>query len=230
MAIGGRVLRGTVLRSGRHWRVPWGIARGVRMVVTDGTPLHEYLGTTEIEIAGHIRRLATPGTRCFDIGGEVGYYALVLAKLTQARVATFEFRDMEIGRIRDNLALNPAIGGRVTVVKAYVAEQHVDEPRAETIDDLVRADDLFAPGLLKIDVEGAEANVLRGAREYLRSARPHLVIETHSADLEGDCLALLRDVGYEPLIVEQRTWLREHRGRGHNRWLVAQGDVTVSRS
>jgi hypothetical protein len=49
-----------------------------------------YLGLYEIELNRHLRRLCTPGTPSFDVGGGMGYDALVLARLTRAPVASFE--------------------------------------------------------------------------------------------------------------------------------------------
>ncbi|HEV2998619.1 MAG TPA: FkbM family methyltransferase [Solirubrobacteraceae bacterium] len=224
MSIAGRTLRATVLRPGRVWRVPWGIARGLRFEVQARAPLHTYLGTAEIELAGSIRELARPGTRCFDVGGDSAYYALLLARLTGAGVVSFEFDPGAIARMERNLALNPELAGRVEIVPAYVAHERVASPRAETLDVLIAEGEVFEPDLLKIDVEGAEAGVLAGARELLRSRRPHVIIETHSRALEEECLRSLREAGYEtPRIIDPRRWLPERRGEGHNRWIVAPG-------
>jgi hypothetical protein len=224
MSIAGRTLRATVLRPGRTWRVPWGIARGLRFEVQARAPLHTYLGTAEIELAGSIRELARPGTRCFDVGGDSAYYALLLARLTGAGVVSFEFDPEAIGRMERNLALNPGLAGLVEIVPAYVAHERVGSPRAETLDLLIAEGEVFEPDLLKIDVEGAEAGVLAGARELLGSRRPHVIIETHSRALEEECLGSLREAGYEtPRIIDPRRWLPERRGEGHNRWIVARG-------
>src|ERR1700682_131320 len=61
-------LRRRYMRPGVR-RVPIGIGAGLRMEVDPAAPVHIYLGTAEVEIARHLRRLATPGARCFDIGG-----------------------------------------------------------------------------------------------------------------------------------------------------------------
>ena len=79
--------------------------------------------------------------------------------------------------------------------------------RSETIDvDVRRLDDLLpadlAPRLVKIDVEGAELGVLRGAEATLAEHRPLLLLEhgLGSADEYGthprDVFALLDGLGY----------------------------------
>jgi hypothetical protein len=223
MSAVGRALRATLVRPGRAWRIPIGLGRGLRMEVDPHAPLHAYLGTAEIEIAGHIRRLARPGSRCFDVGGHDGYYAMVLARLTGSQVASFEFDDECVSRMRRNLALNQQLAGQVRIIETYVAHEHLQTPRTDTLDGLIAAGQVFEPDLIKIDVEGAETSVLGGAQELLRAAHPHLVIETHSASLEGECVRLLQAAGYSPEVVEQRRWLSENRGEAHNRWIVAEG-------
>jgi FkbM family methyltransferase len=51
-----------------------------------------------------------------------------------------------------------------------------------TLDDLC-AEQGFTPDLVKIDVEGYEASVLRGAQNVLRAGRPKLFLEIHPRDL-----------------------------------------------
>jgi hypothetical protein len=39
------------------------------------------------------------------------------------------------------------------------------------------------PDVIKIDVEGAEANVLRGARRFLERGKGHIILEAHPSAL-----------------------------------------------
>jgi Methyltransferase FkbM domain len=218
----GRLARATLLRPGRPWRVPVGLARGLRLEVDPRAPLHVYLGTAEIEIARYVRELAQPGMCCLEVGSHNAYYALILARLTGGRIVALDFDEQALARIARNLALNPSVAGGVEVVRAYVAHERDPAVGAETLDHLVACGRVPRPDLLVIDVEGAEATVLSGARELLCDARPQLIVETHSAIAEADCLAQLHACGYRPQIVPQRRWLAERR-RGHNRWLIARG-------
>jgi FkbM family methyltransferase len=52
------------------------------------------------------------------------------------------------------------------------------------------------PGLLKIDVEGAEVLVLAGAHRLLRHSRPAIVLEVHNQDAYRACVDLLKPAGY----------------------------------
>jgi hypothetical protein len=70
------------------------------------------------------------------------------------------------------------------------------EGRAETV-DLVRLDDFYlsqAPGLIKIDVEGVDLAVLRGAARLLAEASPVLLFESFGHK-EG-CQRLLATYNY----------------------------------
>jgi FkbM family methyltransferase len=61
----------------------------------------------------------------------------------------------------------------------------------------VGAEGLGAPGLIKIDVEGAEAMVLRGAAKTVAQYRPTIFLATHGDAVHAECLAILRSWDYE---------------------------------
>jgi len=95
-------------------------------------------------------------------------------------------------------------------------------------DGVVRLDDELADGagirpvgLLKVDVDGPEVEVLTGARRLLAERRPHVIVETHSPALERECARLLAEAGYRPRVVAHRRRLPQDRPGTHNRWLIA---------
>jgi methyltransferase FkbM-like protein len=214
-------MRSALMRPGRIRRVPFGLARGLWLEVDQGSTLHVYLGTAELEVARHLRRFAQPGYRIFDVGSNNGYYALALSRRTGAEAAAFDFADRELQRIRRNVARNPPLDRLVSVVPAYVCATVDPAQRADTLDRL--AGRLFVPDVLKIDVEGGEVEVLAGAQGILADRRPHVVVETHGRELERACAQVLAGHGYRPVVVSQRRVLREGRPNPDNRWLVAAG-------
>lgn len=213
-------MREVLMRPGRVRRIPLGLAEGLRFEVDPADAVHLYLGTAEVEIARHIRRLARPGCHCFDIGGHNAYYAMILARLTGEEVVSFDFTTEAIERMIRNLALNPSVAPLVSLQQAYIAHESNPTVNSSTLDAIVATQGLRPPDFIKIDVEGAEASVLRGARNVLEH-RPHLVIETHGREVEQECLHLLAGLHYSLTVVGQRRWFREHR-IPHNRWVIAQ--------
>jgi hypothetical protein len=219
----GTRLRDVVEASGRTWRIPFGPARGMRFEFDRHLPLDFWFGIYESEIAGHVRRLCSPGYTSFDIGSYNGYYALMLARLTGDRVIAFESDAEACGAIVRNCGANPTIGRLVDVHHAYVAFEANPAVNAVTLDELVQSGRLPVPDLIKVDVDRAEGSVLAGAKGILVERQPHLIVETHSTELERECGDLLLAAGYAPQVVSQRRWLRENRPIAHNRWLVARG-------
>jgi predicted RNA methylase len=219
-----RDTRKALLPGGLHFRrIPFGITRSLRIE----NDLHQYvylwLGLYEYETQRHLRRLAIVGAHAYDIGAASGVASLALAKLTKRTVVAFEADPEALVGLTAHLAANPRYRGLIEVERRFVGRA--------TDSTTVRLDDYVVgrepPTLLKIDVEGAELDVLLGALQLLRQHRPHLLVETHSYRLEQDCGDLLLEIGYRPLIIPRRRRLKEDRPAVHNRWLVAEGAAPV---
>lgn len=218
------VLRRTARRLiepavGSPRRIPFGPGRGLRLEGDPWPSLDLWLGLFESELAPYVRQFCAPGIPCVDVGGYNGYYALVFALLARAPVRTYDADESARTRTLNNLALNPAAGSYVEFRLARVGAQ-----TRPSLGEVRLDDDLAtwpAVGLLKIDVEGAEADVLRGATGILRDRRPKLIVETHASELEHECGEILLSHGYTPVVVTPRRWLAQNRPAQHNRWLVA---------
>jgi hypothetical protein len=97
--------------------------------------------------------------------------------------------------------------------------------QVETLDSLLSCEGINAPALLKIDVQGAELDVLRGGAATVRAARPDVLIEVSFLELyEGQPTAhqlfeWLLDCGYG---LERVGSVSTHRG------LVVQADFLFS--
>lgn len=85
----------------------------------------------------------------------------------------------------------------------------------DSIDGLI-AKGYKVPDIIKIDVEGAEYDVLLGARKTIEQNHPFILLATHDCHLHGvqqKCVALLQELGYD----------LEHTGR-HNKYMEGLDD------
>jgi FkbM family methyltransferase len=195
----------------RPVRILAGPLRGWRWIPASA-PHGCWLGTFERAEQDLVARVVRPGDVIYDLGAHAGFYTLLAAKLTgpTGRVVAFEPVPRNLGYLRRNLALNHC--ENVTVVAAAVADRsgtaRFQEGPLTTVGTLaqeggydvqvVALDDYDgpAPRVIKMDVEGAEAAVLRGARRVLREVRPIVLLSTHSTALREECVALLREAAY----------------------------------
>ena len=164
------------------------------------------------EIALLKRGRLKPGARVFDLGAHQCIVAMMLAKIVgpDGRVIALEANrhNAEIGERNrvlnqiENLRVVPAAVAREagTIVFSRGLNAKVDKGNgafgrtsvpAFSVDDLARTHG--TPGVLFIDVEGFECEVLRGAHETLSSA-PDLFVEVHTRcgleDYGGSCREL----------------------------------------
>lgn len=147
-----------------------------------------------------------PGDVCVDVGANVGAVALFLAKSVGAsgKVHCFEPGPVFFSRLKQNIELNQSITSVVELHNLGVSEKSgelhwVEDPefpgnafmfgdRGVKI-EVVTLDAYLGPRLkrldfLKLDVEGMEIEVLRGAQEILGKFRPKVFMES-LMDFEG---------------------------------------------
>ena len=80
------------------------------------------------------------------------------------------------------------------------------------------------PLLQKMDVDGAEQQILNGAKAINALSDVRWLIETHSGRLELHCDRILRDADFRTTIIPNAPWrifLPELRPIDHNRWMAA---------
>ncbi len=216
-------MRPLLPQGARFRRLPLGVGRGLVMEVDFDRDARFWLGLYEVELARHVRELCVPGTSSFDLGSESGYYALVFARRSGGRALAVEADATTCERLRRNVVANASLSQRIDVLEARVARLTDAATGAVSIDDLAYREGGFVPDLVKMDVEGSEVAALRGAQRLLAERKPHVIIETHSKDLDAGCRWLLEDHGYTTQTVEPRSWMPEVRTLEFNRWLVARG-------
>jgi FkbM family methyltransferase len=164
-----------------------------------------------------------PGGFAIDVGANVGVYAVTAALRVgpAGRVIAVEADDDYVPRLRGNLERNDLANVEVVAAAAGPTDGEVEliiaaDRAFSSIKPLVayrgagaarqvpqvRLDTLWhdagepAVGFVKVDVEGAELEVLAGAGELLERCRPALVVEVSSAT-EPEVRSTLAALGYE---------------------------------
>jgi FkbM family methyltransferase len=172
-----------------------------------------------------VRETVRPGSVVWDIGADVGLFSFAAATAAGAggHVLAVEPDTWLVGLLRRSAALPgdrapveilaTAIGEATGVARFHVATRnretshlagfgHRADVRAVLPVPTLTLDALLAhtpaPDVLKIDVEGAELLVLRGARHLLATARPILICDVAEANARP-VRALLAEHGYRVL-------------------------------
>ena len=206
----------------RPRRIRVGLLKGLQFTVDTACKSQRIVGLDEVEIAAPLRKLADECVSAVDIGANDGWYALYFASRPNIhRVVACEPDAEQLENFAANFGLNPPnLAAKVTRVDQFIGDR--EGAGWDKLDAIARG--LPGPVLLKIDVDGGEMGVLRGGEELIRSGAARIVLETHSAELEEDCLEFLRSRGYTCEVV-RNGWYRavvpESRALPHNRWLVA---------
>ena len=204
----------------RPFAVHAGLLRGLTFEIDVRVDTQQLTGLYEREIRSAVRRFASRACTALDIGAGEGYYTLYFASRPGIRKVIACEPDLERLRLLErNLALNPAHGTE----KVSVHPVCVGVAGSQDLETLLKGNP--EPMLLKIDVEGAELEVLESGKDVLGRRDLMLIIETHSPELERECHAFLRRLGYE-CTIRKNGWYRkivpELRHLPHNRWLIAE--------
>lgn len=213
----GKVLRAPLRLIPRTAVVPilQGRLRGKKWVV--GSSNHGcWFGSYEYEKQRAFQRAIKPGDVVYDIGANVGFYTLLSSVLTgdQGRVYAFEPLPRNLRDLREHIEINGIVNCRV--IEAAVAQEDGEacfDPslnrsqgrlsasgtilvRTVALDSLLRQTSISPPSLMKIDIEGAEVECLRGAARTITSSRPIIFLATHGPDLHAACLGMFAKWGY----------------------------------
>lgn len=188
-----------------------------------------------------VPRLLAGRSRAIDVGANRGVWSVQLARSARA-VEAFEpnpacvreLRRVVGGRVRIHsvalsdhagqatLRFDPGNTGVATIERSNTLTQNAGIRRIVEANVPVATLDSFGfddVGLIKIDVEGHEEAVLRGATQTLRTGRPSLVVETedrHNPGAPARVEALLRAAGYAALVLHEAELVTTDEARRRN--------------
>ena len=193
-------------------------------------------GIYERELSAVFRCLIGPQDAVLDVGANEGYFTVLAASLTSGLVVAVEPQSRCAEVLQDNLALNPtgevqvhrvALGDRCgsgelclsSDVNPGAASLVTSRPgwsreRVElvTLDALAQQCHWGRFRLIKLDCEGSEESILRGATEFLRGRQADFISVDYHTGIVGEGAALriddlLRCHGYELAQAGNGCWL-----------------------
>lgn len=160
----------------------------------------------EHRMLGHITRESKAGT-FIDVGGNCGQHTVYFALFAPSiKVLTFEPFPEHCKLILQNIADN-ALESKVTLhpiglsdrlntfeikTNSAIHQRRYNAP-CMALDNLVNE----PVSVLKIDVEGMELDVLRGATRILHTYKPAVYLEAHTPEHQAEIQAFLVKIGYQ---------------------------------
>jgi len=213
--------------SYRH-TVAAGEAAGLKLITRSGDN-NFARGTYEQPVQDAVVENLSPGDVFYDIGANIGFFSLVAAQRVGVRGRVYAFepvlgnataivRNAKLNGIdkievfreavgattgRGQLLLARHIGGAVLASAGAPPDMRGRiEVDVIALDDVIVRRNLQPPTLVKIDVEGAEIDVLRGMTGTLRMHHPNVIYEIDDATRSGlerkagDIAAFMAAAGY----------------------------------
>jgi FkbM family methyltransferase len=212
-------MRSADVASGIGVPILTGPLRGARWLPASGGKLARVLlGTYERAQAERFAACLRAGDDVLDVGAAVGFYSLLAARCVgpRGRVVACEPDAANLRYLRAHVARNACAQvevmacalsdcvGRARFARAGGSGRGRLHASGETEVALRTIDDIASERALrlrsiKLDVEGAELDVLRGGERTLRAQRPTLFLSTHDRQnpgVEARCCELLEGWGY----------------------------------
>lgn len=179
-----------------------------------------YVDRYEPDVRRVTAALCAPGWIVLDVGANVGAHTLPIARRVgpSGLVVAFEPTAFAFEKLRRNVGLNPSLNVRVSQAAVAergqlaapfsarsswrsdgIREEQVSSVPTIALDEWFEREEVSHVDLIKIDVDGAEWGVLRGAAGLLSRYHPRIIIEAtpdHFVDPSKDPFALLIAHGY----------------------------------
>jgi FkbM family methyltransferase len=159
-----------------------------------------------------VARLLADADVFWDIGANVGYFTLVAATAlaNRGQIVAFEPGQNAYARLTENISLNPygniqtyplAVSDREGEAMLHLEGDIADSSaslfqtsqtqaghqvcRTVALDDFIAAEALRPPSLIKLDAEGAELAVLKGAQGLISQSPPLFLMEMEEKTLQA---------------------------------------------
>jgi len=179
-----------------------------------------YLNSYETDMALAIENFCRPGFIVLDIGANIGAHALPIAKIVgeSGKVYAFEPTDYAYSKLVYNISLNQF--KNITPIQIVLSDNNLlrqsinfkcswptnGKPvERKSIADFIKLDDWCKASkiehvdLIKLDVDGNEYSVIKGAESLLTIQHPLILMEVwgpNFSDFSRNPFTLLKNFGY----------------------------------
>lgn len=161
-----------------------------------------FFGNFENDETKLLTSLVAKNATILDVGANIGYYSIMLAKhASVGMVYSFEPSSREHDLLLKNISINAlqnikpfkqALGAKVGTEKLFIDElnyganslletshtRQFEQVNVSTIDEIIQREGATTVNLIKIDVEGWEYEVLKGAQKVIEQFRPLIFFES----------------------------------------------------
>ena len=191
-------------------------------------------GATERQV---MESILNKGDVVLDVGAHIGYFTLLASHTVSrdgnraGRVFAFEPLPLNLAYLKRHLSANG-----IKNVKVYPAAVGLENGwqsfdlaggsgrgslsahdgnnmlrvQVLRLDSLFEKGEISNPHFMKMDIEGAEGEALKGARNMLVTCRPTILLSVHGQAVQEECEAFLKDIGYRWSYVMVSTLLARH--------------------
>lgn len=201
--------------KGKTAIILFGFLKGKKLFISNNSGWGPIFGRYEKASQDIFSQIIKPHMIVYDIGANNGLHSMMFSFLSN-RVYAFEPLEENCREMEINFTINKI--KNISIIKAAVSDVndntvfHVHSHNkqgslfgaagkkdilVETITlDSFNFKNKLNPDFIKIDVEGAEYNVLNGFKETIKINYPILYMELHSDELQGKVMQFLLEHGY----------------------------------
>lgn len=213
-----RTFKNLVVKKGLfNYKIPLGLYKGLTLKLDLSSKFQVYLGLYEQETHKYIRK-SLKSDIFIDVGASGGELCALFANNNKTIIAIEPIQEeLDLIKLQIEMNLNQRIQYQIIGKFCGIGNDFI------RLDDLAIGDDKKV--FVKIDVECAELNVLKSARNLLSQKICSLLIETHSLQLEKECINYLTQLGYNFKIIKNAWWrmfIPEVRPLEHCRWIYVE--------
>lgn len=200
-------------------RIWCGPLRGARIMMNPRDSLRKIFGLYEHELNTWLEQAFHRVSRVLDVGANDGYFtfgtAAAFRRLSKSgEIISFEPQEQQIQKLRDSIAAQTPSNIRFEIVQALVSSEVTEG--VTTLDALSVAERRNT--LIKIDVEGAEVDVIKGAHSWLHESNL-FVIEVHEEKFLDELKQIFAASNHNLVQINQRPLpLIGRDGRDINNW------------